>query len=114
VCAVGEIARQPRVVLVTGGNRGIGAAIAQRFAAAGDRVVIGHRTNVAPDFSAEIISVNMDVTDPSSLDDAFSTIERELGPIEVLVANAGITNERYQFRWRIQGGKTWRKGHVET
>lgn len=95
---MGEIAHQPRVVLVTGGNRGIGAAIAKRFAAAGDRVVIGHRTNVAPDFSAEIISVNMDVTDPSSLDDAFSTIERELGPIEVLVANAGITKDNLILR----------------
>lgn len=89
---------QPRVVLVTGGNRGIGAAIAERFVAAGDRVVIGHRTATPPDFTAPIVSVNMDVRDSATLDAAFEAIERELGPVEVLVANAGITRDNLILR----------------
>lgn len=90
--------QHPRVVLVTGGNRGIGAAIAERFAQAGDRVVIGHRTSAPPDFSQRIISVNMDVTDSQTLDEAFALIERELGPVEVLIANAGITRDNLILR----------------
>lgn len=95
---MGEQAREARVVLVTGGNRGIGAAIAERFAAAGDRVVIGHRTSEQPDFSQRIVSINMDVTDSSTLDDAFAAIERELGPVEILIANAGITRDNLILR----------------
>lgn len=89
---------RPRVVLVTGGNRGIGAAIAERFAQAGDRVVIGHRTNAPADFSKRIISVNLDVTDSATLDEAFAIIERELGPVEILIANAGITRDNLILR----------------
>lgn len=89
---------QSRVVLVTGGNRGIGAAIAERFAQAGDRVVIGHRTQVQPDFSQRIVSVNMDVTDSKTIDDAFALVEREWGPVEVLVSNAGITRDNLILR----------------
>ena len=98
MCHVGEQAREARVVLVTGGNRGIGAAIAERFAAAGDRVIIGHRTNAKPDFSKPIVSINMDVTDTSTLDDAFLEIEREVGPVEILIANAGITKDNLILR----------------
>lgn len=95
---MGEQAREARVVLVTGGNRGIGAAIAERFAVAGDRVVIGHRTTEKPDFSERIVSINMDVTDTATLDDAFATIESELGPVEILIANAGITRDNLILR----------------
>lgn len=93
-----ERSSQPRVVLITGGNRGIGAAIAERFAQAGDRVVIGHRTSVQPDFTQRIISVNMDVTDVTTLDEAFSAIERELGPVEIFISNAGITRDNLILR----------------
>ncbi len=93
-----EQSRQPRVVLVTGGNRGIGAAIAERFAQGGDRVVVGHRTSAPPNFSERIVSINMDVTDAKTLDDAFVAIERELGPVEVLIANAGITRDNLILR----------------
>ena len=88
----------PRVVLVTGGNRGIGAAIAERFARAGDRVVIGHRTNLEPNFSERIVSVNMDVTDATTLDSAYAAIEQALGPVEILIANAGITRDNLILR----------------
>lgn len=87
-----------RVVLVTGGNRGIGAAIAERFAQAGDRVVVGHRTSAPADFSQRIVSVNIDVTDSQTLDEAFALIEKEIGPVEVLIANAGITRDNLILR----------------
>lgn len=98
VCGVGENSHQPRVVLVTGGNRGIGAAIAERFAQAGDRVVIGHRTSLPPSFNDRIASINLDVTDVKSLDEAFAAIEAQWGPVEVLVANAGITRDNLILR----------------
>jgi len=87
-----------RVVLVTGGNRGIGAAIAERFAQDGDRVVVGHRTSAPADFSQRIVSVNIDVTDSQTLDEAFALIEKEIGPVEVLIANAGITRDNLILR----------------
>jgi 3-oxoacyl-[acyl-carrier protein] reductase len=86
------------VVLITGGNRGIGAAIAERFARAGDRVVIGHRTNLEPNFSDRIVSINIDVTDGSTLDRAYEAIEQALGPVEILIANAGITRDNLILR----------------
>lgn len=95
---MGERINEPRVVLITGGNRGIGAAIAERFAQAGDRVVVGHRTSSAPDFSARITSINVDVRDSTTLDSAFATIESELGPVEILVANAGVTRDNLILR----------------
>jgi 3-oxoacyl-[acyl-carrier protein] reductase len=95
---VGERINEPRVVFITGGNRGIGAAIAERFAQAGDRVVVGHRTSSAPDFSARITSINVDVRDSTTLDSAFATIESELGPVEILVANAGVTRDNLILR----------------
>lgn len=95
---MGERINEPRVVFITGGNRGIGAAIAERFAQAGDRVVVGHRTSSAPDFSARITSINVDVRDSTTLDSAFATIESELGPVEILVANAGVTRDNLILR----------------
>jgi NAD(P)-dependent dehydrogenase (short-subunit alcohol dehydrogenase family) len=84
-----------RTVLVTGGNRGIGLAIAQAFAKQGDRVAVTHRSGEAP---AGLFGVKCDVTDAESVDAAFAAIEAELGPVEVLVANAGITDDTLLLR----------------
>ena len=84
-----------RVVLVTGGNRGIGLAIAQAFVAAGDQVAITARSGELPDELAgsDVLCVRADVTDRASVDAAFDRVEAELGPVEVVVANAGITRD---------------------
>lgn len=79
-----------RSVFVTGGNRGIGLAIARAFAKQGDRVAVGHRGEEPPE---GLFGVRCDVTDPPSLDDAFSRIQSQHGPVEVLVANAGIMRD---------------------
>ncbi|MDT4988926.1 MAG: hypothetical protein QOI74_3020 [Micromonosporaceae bacterium] len=84
-----------RTVLVTGGNRGIGLAIARGFAAQGDRVAVTHRGDRAP---ADLYGVVCDVTDPAAVDAAFSKVEADLGPVEVLVANAGITDDTLLLR----------------
>ena len=84
-----------RSVLVTGGNRGIGLAIARAFAANGDRVAVTHRGSGAPD---GLFGVQCDVTDSSAVDAAFSAVEAEHGPVEVLVANAGITDDTLLMR----------------
>jgi len=84
-----------RTVLVTGGNRGIGLAIAQAFAKQGDRVAVTHRSGEAPD---GLFGVRADVTDAASVDAAFTAVEAELGPVEVLVANAGITDDTLLLR----------------
>ncbi|GHJ15186.1 MULTISPECIES: beta-ketoacyl-ACP reductase [unclassified Micromonospora] len=84
-----------RTVLVTGGNRGIGLAIAQAFAKQGDRVAVTHRSGDAPE---GLFGVRCDVTDAESVDAAFATVEAELGPVEVLVANAGITDDTLIMR----------------
>jgi len=84
-----------RTVLVTGGNRGIGLAIARAFADGGDRVAVTHRGSGAP---VGIFGVTCDVTDPATVDAAFGTVEAELGPVEVLVANAGITADTLLLR----------------
>lgn len=85
----------PRTVLVTGGNRGIGRAIAEEFVAQGHRVAVTVRSGEGP---AGTLSVIADVTDPASLDAAFATIEEKLGSVEVLVANAGITRDMLLMR----------------
>jgi 3-oxoacyl-[acyl-carrier protein] reductase len=86
----------PRTVLVTGGNRGIGLAIARSFAAAGDRVVVTHRSGEPPE---GLEGVRCDVTDSASVDAAFTEAEEKLGgPVEVLVANAGITKDGLLMR----------------
>src|SRR5258706_11011056 len=84
-----------RTVLVTGGNRGIGLAIAQAFAKQGDRVAITHRGTGARE---GLLGVTCDITDSAAVDAAFDTIEAELGPVEVLVANAGVTDDRLLMR----------------
>ena len=84
-----------RTVLVTGGNRGIGLAIAQAFAAQGDRVAITHRGSGAPE---GMLGVQCDITDSAAVDAAFATVEAQLGPVEVLVANAGITDDTLLLR----------------
>lgn len=85
----------PRTVLVTGGNRGIGYAIAQRFIAEGHRVAVTARNGEGPEGS---LTVRADVTDASSLDLALAEVAKKLGPIEVLVANAGITRDTLLMR----------------
>jgi 3-oxoacyl-[acyl-carrier protein] reductase len=89
-----------RVVLVTGGNRGIGLAIAEAFVAAGDRVAITSRSGDAPVglVEAGVLVVTADVTDTASVDAAFDRVESELGPVEVVVANAGITRDGLVLR----------------
>jgi 3-oxoacyl-[acyl-carrier protein] reductase len=85
----------PRTVLVTGGNRGIGLAIARAFAAQGDRVAITHRGSGAPD---GLVGVKCDVTSGEDVEAAFRAVEEELGAVEVLVANAGITDDTLLLR----------------
>jgi 3-oxoacyl-[acyl-carrier protein] reductase len=85
----------PRTVLVTGGNRGIGFAIAEEFVSAGYKVAVTARSGSVP---AGSLTVRADVTDSASLDAAIAQVEAELGPIEVLVANAGITKDTLLMR----------------
>jgi 3-oxoacyl-[acyl-carrier protein] reductase len=81
--------------LVTGDNRGIGLAIAQAFATAGDRVAVTHRGSGAP---PGLFGVQCDVTDGTAVDAAFSAVEAEHGPVEVLIANAGMTDDTLLMR----------------
>jgi len=86
----------PRTALVTGGNRGIGLAVAQALAADGYRVVVGCRSGEAPE---GLPAVALDVADAASVDAAFDAAEKLVGgPIEVLVANAGITRDQLLLR----------------
>ena len=80
-----------RSVLVTGGNRGIGLAIARRLAAGGDQVTVTSRSG---DAVAGLATVACDVRDAAAVDEAFAKVEAEQGPVEVLVANAGITHDQ--------------------
>lgn len=84
-----------RTVLVTGGNRGIGFAIAQEMQSAGHRVAVTARSGSGPEGT---LTVQADVTDGQSLDAAIAIAEEKLGPIEVLVANAGITKDTLMLR----------------
>ncbi len=83
------------LALVTGGNRGIGLAIARSLAKAGHRVIVTHRTGDAP---AEFLAVKMDVTSTESVEAAFTEIEEKWGAPEVIVANAGITKDGLVLR----------------
>jgi 3-oxoacyl-[acyl-carrier protein] reductase len=84
-----------RSVLVTGGNRGIGLAIARAFAEIGDAVTVTHRGGQPPD---GLSGVRCDVTDQASVVAAFAEVEERQGPVEVLVANAGITRDTLLLR----------------
>jgi 3-oxoacyl-[acyl-carrier protein] reductase len=86
---------EPRSVLVTGGNRGIGLAIAQAFVAQGDRVAVTSRSGGGPDGA---LHLTCDVTDAAAVDQAFLAAEDAHGPVEVLVANAGITADQLLLR----------------
>jgi NAD(P)-dependent dehydrogenase (short-subunit alcohol dehydrogenase family) len=85
----------PRTVLVTGGNRGIGAAVAQGFLERGYRVAVTYRS--CPP-SANFLGLQCDVTDQEQVDAAFSVVEDKLGPVEVLVSNAGVSQDRPMLR----------------
>jgi 3-oxoacyl-[acyl-carrier protein] reductase len=88
-----------RSVLVTGGSRGIGLATARAMAADGDAVAVTYRTGQAPD---GLLGVACDVTDTGSVDAAFTEVEKVNGPVEVLVANAGITRDQLLLRMSDQ------------
>jgi 3-oxoacyl-[acyl-carrier protein] reductase len=89
-----------RSVLVTGGNRGIGLAIARAFADAGDKVAITHRSGEPPADLVErgVLAVRCDITDAEQVEQAYKEIEEKHGNVEVLVANAGITRDQLLMR----------------
>ena len=84
-----------RVVLVTGGSKGIGRGIAERLARAGHRVAATYRTGDVP---TGVLGVSCDVTDPGQVEAAFAQVEAALGSVEVVVANAGITRDTLLLR----------------
>jgi 3-oxoacyl-[acyl-carrier protein] reductase len=84
-----------RVVLVTGGSKGIGQGIAVRLAKSGHRVAATYRSG---EVSADVLGVHCDVTDPAQVEAAFAQVESALGTVEVLVANAGITRDTLLMR----------------
>jgi NAD(P)-dependent dehydrogenase (short-subunit alcohol dehydrogenase family) len=84
-----------RSVLVTGGNRGIGLAVARAFADNGDKVAITHRGSAIPD---DLFGVRCDVTSEAEVDAAFTAVEAEHGPVDVLISNAGITDDTLLLR----------------
>jgi 3-oxoacyl-[acyl-carrier protein] reductase len=84
-----------RSVLVTGGNRGIGRAVAAAFVEAGDEVAVTYRSGEPPE---GVLACRCDVTDPEQVEGAFARAEAEHGPVEVLVANAGITRDTLLLR----------------
>lgn len=86
-----------RVVLVTGGSRGIGLATARRFLALGDKVAVTYNTSPPPN---EFLAVRCDVRSPDDVDRAFTEVENALGPVEVLVSNAGITRDGLLLRMK--------------
>ena len=88
-----------RVVLITGGSRGIGLATAQRFAALGDKVAVTYNTS-AP--TADYLAVQCDVTKQEDVDRTFAEVEEKLGPVEILVSNAGITRDGLLLRMKEQ------------
>jgi 3-oxoacyl-[acyl-carrier protein] reductase len=88
-----------RSVLVTGGNRGIGLAIARAFADAGDKVAITYRSGDAAELEkAGFLAVKCDITDSEQVEQAYKEIEEKHGPVEVLVANAGVTKDQLLMR----------------
>ena len=90
-----------RVVLVTGGNRGIGRACVEWFVANGDRVAATYRGDAPPGPAGaadRYLAVRCDVTDGDDVDRAFTEIEARFGPVEVVVANAGVTRDTLVLR----------------
>ncbi len=89
-----------RVVMITGGSRGIGLACARWFHGQGDRVAVTSRSGGGdPTMGGDrFLSLTCDVTDPAQVDEAFATVESTWGPVEVLVANAGITRDALVLR----------------
>lgn len=85
----------PRVVLITGGAKGIGLACARQFLALGDHVAVTYNSSPPPD---DIFSVKCDVTRQSDVDAAFSAVEEKFGPVQILVSNAGITRDGLLLR----------------
>lgn len=105
------MAGERRVVLLTGGSRGIGLACARRFSDGGDRVAVLARTappgsEALRDDSQGLLHVKCDVTDPTEVEKAFARVEEALGPVEVLVANAGITKDTLLLRMNEE---TWQE-----
>jgi 3-oxoacyl-[acyl-carrier protein] reductase len=90
-----------RVVLVTGGSKGIGHGIALRLAKAGHRVAATYRSGEVP---ADVLGVQCDVTDPVQVEAAFAQVESSLGAVEVLIANAGITRDTCSCGCRMRTG----------
>lgn len=87
---------EPRIVLVTGGSRGIGLACAHRFKALGDHVAVTYNSSTPPD---GLFGVKCDVTDTRQIESAFATTEQEFGgTVEVLVSNAGVTRDGLLLR----------------
>ncbi|MEY8016738.1 3-oxoacyl-ACP reductase FabG1 [Mycobacterium servetii] len=97
-----EAVRPPfvsRSVLVTGGNRGIGLAIARRLAADGHKVAVTHRGSGVPE---GLFGVECDVTDEAAVDRAFKQVEEHQGPVEVLVSNAGVSADAFLIRMTVE------------
>ena len=84
-----------RVVLITGGSRGIGLACAEKFAALGDKVAITYNSSPPP---PQFFGVKCDVTKADEVDAAFTAVEEHFGPVEILVSNAGITKDTLLLR----------------
>lgn len=91
----GKLRAMSRVVLITGGSKGIGRAMAESFRDAGYRVAATYRSGNVPD---GVFGVVCDITDQGQVDAAFDAVEAELGPVEVLVANAGVTKDTLLMR----------------
>ena len=89
------MAESSRVVLVTGGSKGIGRTLAERFRDAGYRVAATYRSGGVPD---GVLGLQCDITDQGQVEAAFAAVEAELGPVEILVANAGVTKDQLLMR----------------
>ncbi len=85
----------PRVVLITGGSRGIGLACARHFADLGDKVAVTYNSSPPP---SEFFGVKCDVTDSAQVDAAFTAVEAHFGPVQVLISNAGVTKDTLLLR----------------
>jgi len=101
--------REGRVVLITGGSRGIGLGCARHFQALGDRVAVTYRTAppselAGPGSTVDLLPVPCDVRDPAQVESAFAAVEQAFGPVEVLVANAGVTKDTLLLR---MGEEAW-------